>query len=268
MADDVITEQVTTTDGDQVLPNEALPDEALPTDQVSLESVAKEMGWREKKDWHDGSGKPWVDAREFILRQRDFNERIQNKLELTEAGVQEIKNHFDRELAAERAKHREELKTARREAIKEGDVDEVERIDEELHSSTTETGDTEAKRLREEQLETWKKTNPWYGTHEDLSDIADALAKDLQDKGKTFPEILAAIDKKMKTLVKAQEPEKRRSSEPPVEGEGQRHDVSRKHTIRDLSEPQREALRIFKDQIPGYTDDKYIKALEEQGVLK
>ncbi len=239
--------------------------------EISLESVAREMGWRDKDEWNSKTNKPWINAREFVLREREFSDRLRDKLANTESGVKEIKNHFDRQLTAERMKHQEELKAAKKQAIIDGDVDEVDRIEREMENINTENekGDETNPKL----LDTWKKDNPWYGEDENLTEIADDIAENLQGKGKTFNEILDVINKKMKSLVpkpaKQNEPENEKNDQPTVEGKNiTRKDTSKNHTIRDLTEPQREALKIFKSQIEGYTDEKYIRELEAQGVLK
>jgi len=237
-------------------------EDALTTD--SIEAVAREMGWKDKSEFTDKSGKPFVGAREFILREREFSDRLRDKLSNTEATVKEIKNHFDRQLEVERKKIREELKAAKREAIKEGDADEVDRIEEELKSvdTTHSTQASEDKKL----LDEWKSERQWYQTDKDLTDMADALAVRFEGEGMTFPEILEAVGKKMERFIAANPSEKKRAASA-VEGDTHNSGTTKRHTVRDLTEQQRTILKMYRQEFPKSTDDEYIKQLEEQGVL-
>lgn len=230
----------------------------------SIEAVAREMGWKDKSEFTDKSGKPFVGAREFILREREFSDRLRDKLVNTESTVKEIKNHFDRQLKVERTKIREELRAAKREAIKEGDADEVDRIEEEL--KTVETAPTSSTSEEKKLLDEWKSERQWYQQDKDLTDMADALAVRFEGEGMTFPEILEAVGKKMERFINANPSEKKQTASI-VEGDTHNSVTTKRHTVRDLTEQQRTILKMYRQEFPKSTDEEYIKQLEEQGVL-
>ena len=239
---------------------------AVTPEDVSLESVAREMGWKDKTEFTDKSGKPWVSAREFVLREREFSNRLRDKLESTESAVKGIKDHFDRQLEVERKRMREELDTARDEAIKEGDVDEVKRIDQELKDVDSES-ENDAKEGTEEArlLEDWKEEHKWYDTDVELTKKADAYARKFKKQGMEFPDILEAVSNVMQSLIA--KPETRKPSVPAVEGDSRNLNTAKRHTVRDLTDNQRAILKVYRQEFPNSKDEDYIKQLEEQGVL-
>jgi hypothetical protein len=236
--------------------------------QDPVEVLAREMGWKNRDEYSDKSGKPFVGAREFILREREFSDRLRDKLASTESGVKEIKEHFDRQLEVERKRMRQELQEAKREAIKEGNVEEVERIDDEMNKIESDSGEDD--RYRTKLYVEWQKKNTWFNDDPDLTEIAVGLEKTLMEKGLETEEILEEIDRKMKRFLPKDEKqgkEERKQTVSPVEGDANRSGIAKRHTVRDLTDQQRDALKVFKAQIPGYTAEMYIKDLEEQGVL-
>ncbi len=135
-ADDQIEEVL---DDDKDLPETEEDDEEIDAkeegeddEEVSLEDIARELGWSPKSEWRGDPAK-WTPAATFIRRteelrrdavkrQRESERDFQRRLQRMERANTEAR-------ARDRARLEAEYKQARVEAIKAGDVDQVEKLD-------------------------------------------------------------------------------------------------------------------------------------------
>lgn len=170
------------------------------------EAEAREQGWRPKEEW---SGKPenWKDAKTYVEHgdvtakiskiEKDYEKRFERMEKMHGKTVEMLQREHAKEIAA--------LKDERREAIKAGDADKVEKLDEqieELKEAGPEKPLTgkELEKHNEKVQADWIKANAWYETDEDMS--AYALGVSQREAGKnpniSIEDNLAKVDAAMR----------------------------------------------------------------------
>lgn len=145
-----------------------------------VESKAAEQGWKPKEEWVAEGGDPdeWRSAREFVDR-GELLKQIHNqnrKLKQVEQGFDALKTHhgvvyekaYKDALAA--------LKSQRRAAMIDGDLDAVEAIEEAIEEKKEEF---QQAKIAEKpvgpapEFVAWVDRNSWYESNEDLREFAD-----------------------------------------------------------------------------------------------
>jgi hypothetical protein len=109
------------------------------TPKNSAEEEARKHGWRPKEEFEDQE--KWVDAKEFLYR-RDLMDKIHNQnrnmkrmteeLETYKRSIDNVEKIITRREELARKQEREVILRERREAIQNGDVEAVERLDEKI----------------------------------------------------------------------------------------------------------------------------------------
>lgn len=99
--------------------------------EPSVQDIAKSLGWTPRDKWR-GDPRKWTPASEFIRRgaewRKEYNREVKDLREQLEGRSRVTMVALQRQAA----RYEAELKAARKEAIKAGDVDRVEQIDEEI----------------------------------------------------------------------------------------------------------------------------------------
>lgn len=147
--------------------------------QVSqAEATAREKGWVPKEEW-EGDPEEWVPAKEFLARKPLFDSlHKQNKtIKQLKRTIDSMKDHFShvREDAYKQAKA--DLERAKREAAADGNIEEYDKINDELQKlepPKVEVIDTE------ELYENWKEENSWFESNPKLRRYADGLASEIK----------------------------------------------------------------------------------------
>lgn len=182
------------------------------TSERDYEAEAREQGWRPKEEW---TGKPenWKSAKVYVEHgdtaakiakiERSFEERLGKMEKVHGKTVEQLQRQHAKEIA--------ELKDARRQAIKDGDADKVEKLDDKIDklkadgpevSDANETPEQKADRIKA----AWLKENSWYENDEDLRAYAFGYSNDLADRNKNMT--LEENLKRTLERVKAKYPEK------------------------------------------------------------
>jgi hypothetical protein len=171
-----------------------------------FEAEAREQGWRPKEEW---SGKPenWKDAKTYVEHgdvaakiakiEKDYEKRFERMEKMHGKTVEMLQREHAKELA--------DLKADRREAIKAGDVDKAEKLDEqieELKEAGPEkplTGKELVKHNEQVQAD-WIKANTWYESDEDMAAYALGVSQRLaaKDPNITIEDNLAKVDEAMR----------------------------------------------------------------------
>lgn len=178
------------------------PKEQPTTPEVDPQVVkAMEMGWRPKEEY-EGDEASWVSAETFVARQPLFD-----KIKEQSRTVKNMKQTVD-QLMAHNAKVSDaaykqavkDLRAKRAEAIREGEIETVTQIEEDLDSMAE---DRNAQRqaatpaqpeVSQEFLE-WKAQNRWYGDDRVLTHWADSYGQDLLSQGMTPVEVFQEVEK-------------------------------------------------------------------------
>lgn len=188
--------------------------------QRDWEKEARADGWVPEAEFK-GEKRPakFLTAEEFVRRGEEFEPFIrksrkeladENK-ELKES-VARMTRVFEQSLDRERERSKkeiEELKASRREAIKAGDVDAVDRLDTQIEAATktaVPAGDVSYDKMTPEQRQTvdetvmneWVAKQAWWDTDEDLRDAAVGISNRLARKDRSMAENLKLTEEELR----------------------------------------------------------------------
>ncbi|WP_299076565.1 hypothetical protein [uncultured Paraglaciecola sp.] len=244
-----------------------------------IETKAREMGWRPKEEF-DGDVTDWRDAQAFVDRAPLYDAISSTKRELksvraTMQAMQEHNNKLAEGLnKADEAGYKRamsELRSERREAMKEQDLDKVDEIEDridELKEQRDQAVKIEAPQVPEVPAEfrkvydDWNRRNTWYEENPKLAREADAYGRSLIESGYTVPEVLEEVEKTIRAKNPAlnRNPERDKAS---AVGTGDTTQKSSKGTkFRALTDEEETVSRRFA-KTGMMTREAYIKQLAE-----
>lgn len=199
-----------------------------PEVDLAIESEARKQGWTPKEKFH-GDEDDWMDAPSFVKKSREINSilkqnntRLQRDLDAAKSDLNELKL-TTKGFAEEFAKMKDnaykraiaELKSEKREATKEDNLDLVDDLDERIDALKAEQAKVVAKPqanaekqpdLRE--FNEWHAENKWYDakTETEMFDMAEAVAGRLSRENSNLTG--RAFMDKVTEIVKGKFPEK------------------------------------------------------------
>lgn len=154
-------------------------------------TLARDKGWKPREEWIAAGKDPvqWVSAKEFLGRQSLFDKieslksAMFQKDKAHEKQLLEIRKYIGEMSDREYKKAVSDLKLQRRVAIKEGDSEVVEQIEEKIEQVQEERAkakvvvDTPPTSSGEAHpaFQTWIQANPWYANDPELKADADAF---------------------------------------------------------------------------------------------
>ena len=166
-----------------------------------VERQAEEDGWV-PKDKYRGDPEKWVSAEEFVERGKHINRILQAKLKRQEKEMEELRNGVNefKKFSQAQIERKEkdlqgaltELKAAKAEAIRNGDGDAVNSIDDQIDVTRDQLKEVKASTKPEAapadpeaaaDFEKWKSRNSWYGSNIDATKAADDIASKLRRHG-------------------------------------------------------------------------------------
>lgn len=247
--------------------------------RTEIEDLAISMGWN--PDFEGAEGKEALSAKDYIKKgrdiQKDMRERIKSQgkaLDDMKASINGIQDHYEKVSKAEIAKAKKELSEKRKEAIIDGDIDAVEKLDEEIDTLKEQEKTNKKESKDGDKIFTaWQKDNTWFGTDLDMSDYAQyklnaALRKNPNmSVSEQLDHAREAVEKKFPDYFG-----KKTEKKPPttaVNEAGSRPGANGKKTFTeaDLSATQRSAMNTFV-RAKIMTKDQYISDLVKIGELK
>lgn len=275
---------------------EGTPPPEVPSEEdAAIDAQARRMGWRPKEEY---SGNParWVDAKTFtergfqelpVLRERyrKVDERLANtERALTESTsrIKEMSTVLTELTEMSRTAHDRgykqamvELKAREERAVQEANVDEYRRI--QMEREQIEAGRPKVEAPKEPPraeipppaanpvIQQWIGDNPWFNTDRVLNAFALDADTQVQAQYPTWSMEDKLEEVKKRTMDKfpekfgmtRREPAARvatHSAPPPAKPKGR--------TVKDLPKEAREALERFKRQMPGYSDEDYLKVYD------
>lgn len=285
--------------------DEAKAAEAAKAPQTDpVEELAKELGWNSE---YDGDDKKT--ARDFILNskeiqktQRDHAKKLMEKLERTQGQVEELQNgfsefesHIRQTAAAEVGKWKQrvaDLKAERKAAVRDGDVDAVERIERKLEAAENDKPVAPPKTSFPGQKEVakWVNTTDWYNPssakhNSEAKAYADAIYSEniLYDQRTgqqiglklSVPRMLQKIEREVKKefpeLFESAEVKQPAPKAPLVEAGGTRKagGAKTKYTsIKDLPEDMRASADRLINKMGVISLEQYVKDQKAQGFLE
>jgi len=224
---------------------EAATEEENP-EQGEVETLASEIGWRP-----DGE----LNAKDYILKSKDIQTTMRthikdqkSQLEGLGSAVKELKTHNERVYKAEVKQLKTELsalKAKKKDAIEEGDVEAVDKLDDEIDGVKEAMSEPKKTDAGSPEFDAWVADNDWYVKDSEMAEYADKIADD--NVGAPFKRVTALIGRKVKEMFpdKFEKETSRKSS--PVEGAGKRI-ASSSFTESDLTSSQKSVMKQFIQQ--------------------
>lgn len=252
------------------VPNEQVETEQVETNEPSaIEQRALEMGWRPREQF-DGTDDDFIDAKEFVRRKPLFDKiELQGKqLKSITKTLQNLKEHYTKvnETAYERALA--DLKNQRKEALKNGDGDSFEAIDDRIKEVEAEKYKLDAlqENVPQEQTEhpefsSWKSRNRWYDSVGYMRAFADQKGIELHRRGLDPAEVLTEVEKAVRKEFPQKFTNPNKEAAPNLEKGGTHQKSNSKDTF-ELSEQERKIMNDFVRQ-KLMTKEEYIKSLKD-----
>lgn len=189
MTDEVVKEEVKEVVETEVV-KETQQQEAVELSET--EQQAFKEGWRPKEQFN-GEGSKWIPADEFMRRKPLFekidslkSETYHTRKELSDVKktLDTLAKHHQKVRETEYARAIDELKTQRRLAVEDKDMEAVEAIEEKMDATKEEKVAFEQQIKSEQKANveptpefvTWVKDNSWYQTDKEMHDFADGIA--------------------------------------------------------------------------------------------
>lgn len=232
------------------------------------EGMAREKGWRPPEEF-EGDDKDYVSAEEFIKREPLFNKiKVQSKeLKEMKRTVEAMATHFKKQTELEVRKAIAALKDKRKDAIEVGDVDAVDKIDQEIEQQK-QAHTTEEVASPPAEITEWVEQNKWFESDNELKEFAIAFNQAYINK---HPGDLQKSLVETTKAVKAAYPEKfknpKREEPPPVSGGGKPASNETKYSIKNLSQDQKLVYNQMVKQHKVVSHDEFFKGLEDIGEL-
>ena len=171
---------------------------------TDLEVKAMNMGWRPMEEF-DGPEEEFIDAKEFVRRAPLFDkiEHQSKELKNVRKALEALKTHYTRVQETEYNRALAALKSARKDALSQGDGDRFELIDNEI--TKVEKQVAEIKQVQETPLvqeevvhpewQSWNNKNPWYQTVDYMRNYADQVGAKFAAQGMQPSEVLKEVEK-------------------------------------------------------------------------
>lgn len=175
--------------------------------QDPIVAKAMEMGWRPQEEWQ-GDPEDFVDAKEFVQRQPLFDKisGLNKSLKRLEGAFEALKLHHSRVKETEYNRALEQLKLARRQALRDGEteqalaledkMDEIEAQKKEFEESLPDT--PAASNEPHPAFVEWRKSNSWYQQDEAMTAFADELGVSLHKRGFSPEKVMETITKEVR----------------------------------------------------------------------
>ena len=176
-----------------------------------VEEQAKEQGWVTKDEWvaQGKDEKEHRSAKEFVDRGELYRSIHSTKRELqqTRAALDSLAKHHQFVYNKAYQDAMQELKLERRAALKDGNTEAVEAIEEDMAKLDTEHKEKTQAFVQEQnaarqgpppELDAWMTRNQWYTNDEELRDEADAIGMIYLRKGGDKTKLLNHVETKMK----------------------------------------------------------------------
>ncbi len=181
------------------------------------EQQAMELGWRPKDDF-DGDPEEWVSAREFLKRGELFGRinSYRHEIDNLTKTVNALKSHNEKMFEDQYKDEISKIKTARKQALREGDTEIVADLDDRLDEveEKFEKKQEELKKQEEQQkqqasvghpaFQPWVDANRWYANDAELRGYADGVANKIVQDARAasqeveFERLLVEVSRKVK----------------------------------------------------------------------
>jgi hypothetical protein len=234
---------------------------------TEIEQRAADQGWRPKDEW-DGEPDDWRTAREFLDRGEFFKKiddqnRTIKELRKTQA---DFARHYERMKKTEFERAIETLKSQKKQALQENDVDSVMDIEDKIDKTKEAMKNIEVPEVPNNVAAelnpifvAWKERNSWYDTNKAMKAYADTIGTSITGMSPT--DLLAEVERQVKEEFAHKFKNPNRQKPGSVEDGGAKG-TSKRESSFQLTEDERRAMQRFVRQ-GILTEEQYIKDLKE-----
>jgi len=218
-----------------------------------IESLAKEMGWQGKESFK-GDDTNFVDAEEYIRKGQDIQDSMRKSLKDQKhqmvdmsGSLDELKQHNERVFKAEVGRLEKELaglKAKKKTAIEEADVNEVDKIDEQIDAvKESIEPPSQTKQSVNSKFDEWVKDNDWYKSDKEMSEYADTVAD--KHEGAPFARVATMVEKQVKEMFPDKFAATKTSPSAPRVEAARKRAATSKFTKADLTGSQKNIMSQF-----------------------
>jgi hypothetical protein len=177
---------------------------AEPIQESQVEVEAREHGWKPKEEFEaedKNAGKKWRSAEDFMDRKSLFDKIDERNHEVKQLKktVHQLGQHYTQVEKAAFQRALDTLKDQRKEALENNDLVKAEEIRDEMdevkQKLATPTQIAPASNEPPQEFVDFKAKNTWYQRDDRMTRYADALGKELFEKGYTPREIMREVEK-------------------------------------------------------------------------
>lgn len=265
-----MTEETQTEVVEPVVTTETVDTDTVNT-EPSIEDRAREQGWKPKEEF-DGDTSKWVSAETFVAKGEliDKIESLGKRLKDNDRTIAMLKEHHARVKETEFKNAVAFLKSQKKEAYENGDVDKIIEIDDKI----AEVRDTQKRQQQEIESSqsgegeahpdfiAWTNENKWYERNSEMKTDADMIgaAYKRNNPNKTPQEILDHVSGKIRKMYPDEFQNQNRNRPSAVEGGGQRQVASRDAFA--LSDEEKKVMNTFIRQ-GIMTKEEYINEIKK-----
>ena len=254
-----------------------IPETPEPPQHTDIELRAMDMGWRPKEEFQ-GNEDDFIEAKEFVRRQPLFDkiETQSKQIKAVSKALEALKVHYTRVEQSAVEKAIAQMKTARKDALSEGDGDRFELLDDEIKKAEhqlTAIQKVQDEPIVEEQVDhpEWKafqSRNPWYKTTDYMRVYADKVGTELAQRGVSPSDVLKEVEKAVRKEFPQKFTNPNKSDAPDVSTTRTPGTGGRKNSEEGkLSDSQRKIMNDLVRQ-GVLTKEEYIADLKSIGELK
>jgi hypothetical protein len=237
------------------------------------QSEALAQGWV-PKDEFEGDAEKWVDAGEFLRRGELFRKIESQSREMKDMrkALGELAKHNSKIREVEYQRALDTLKAEKKTALSEGDADKVVEIDDKIDLVKSQQRQDQQQAVQQAipqevhpDLARWIGRNGWYETTPSMRAWADGRGVELAQEGKSPAEVLATLEKEVKSRFSEKFHNPNRDKPGAVEG-GRRQASPSANAEFELSDVEKQVMNTLVKQ-GVMTKEKYIadlKAIKEK----
>lgn len=242
---------------------------SIPGEQLSpTQSEALNQGWVPKEEF-DGDSEKWVDAGEFLRRGELFRKIESQSRDMKDMrkALGELAKHNSKIREVEYQRALDTLKAEKKTALSEGDADKVVEIDDKIdlvktqqRQDTQQAAQSTIPQEVHPELKNWMGRNGWYETTPSMARWADGRGTELAQEGKSPTEVLATLEREVKTRFSEKFRNPNRDKAAPVES-GRGRGATSAGADYELSAVEKQVMKTLIDQ-KVLTKEEYISQLK------
>lgn len=241
-----------------------------------VEAQALEQGWRPKEEWVASGGDPdeWKPAKLFLKDGELYKSlhSIKREQRQTQAALEALKGHHKMVYEKAYTQAIQDLRMAKRQAIREGDIETLEKVEDKMDQLKEEYArDTTQLRAAEAQaqqvgsapveFQAFLDRNPWYTSDKALKVTADGIGLDYLGSGGSRDGLLSHVEKEIKRMFPEKFGASRKAAPNAVAPVTKSAAPRRERIDADLSESERQVMNTFVN-MGVMTKEQYISELK------